>query len=1066
MDEDTLVIPAAWRRRVHPRRGGTPGTAVKLDPGAADELRAKIEEQAADIEGVLANPQSDPGLVAAARRYLGGQADPLGAAVAGQIAIRKDPWQDDPHSRLVDAWCAERGAAFAAAAVGGIGKAEPTWQWIVQGVRSEAWVRLRDPHAKYGHWWGTRYALRRMRAVLAAADDTEYEAAVARLGECRDNILLRLVTAYLAPTRQDWVDESLAEHGGPSDYMYSWILWCSVQSAGQLPALGTLGWQASQADLVTTAVDGVGAALAPLLADAYDSAHNAKVQKNTTEALAILPTDEAFQALADRAGQERVRPALAAAMKRFPVRGARLLRDRAAGAGKGARVAAELLDEHLVAHPELAEGETAAARVPDADAREVPPSLVNPPWARGRRERRHPVIDGLVPPDVDAVRWAPGEREAWAPAGQRPGRDGWVGKILDYKAGRLPYWEMLELFTQGPEALVRPLFAEWAAGAPRLGWGLKEVAARYELDAVPLLIKAATNAPASDGDVLLPFLTPRIAALMADWALRLKSARPVAHAWLARHRIDAARQLIPAALGPAGTKRRAAEVALLHIAGIEGREAVVEAARVHGDAAADAITELMAADPLDLVPVRPPKAGGWADPALLPQILMNGRERALPQDATRNLLMTLALERPGGARPDVAGIRQACDRESLAAFSWATFERWEAAGHPAKDGWALTQLGLLGGDEAARRLTPLIRAWPGQSRHRNAAAGLDVLAEIGTDVALMHLHGISRKLRFKALQDKAREKIEQIAGTLGLTRDELADRLVPDLGLDPAGGLVLDYGPRRFTVGFDEQLKPYVLDETGRPRKTLPRPGANDDPGLAPAAHKRFAALRKDVRAVAAGQVPRLETAMVERRCWPLPDFERLLAAHPLLRHIVRRLVWITGGGTTFRVAEDGTFAGPADDALVLAATAQVRIAHRLDLTGEDLAAWERVFADYEIAQPFPQLDRPVHTLTGEERRTGHLARFDGAKVPLGRLLGLEQNGWGHESPADAGIVGGMSRGLPGGATAELGFEPAVAIGGRDPAEVVTIGGVQVTGDLDAIHASELLAELTAATEG
>jgi len=60
---------------------------------------------------------------------------------------------------------------------------------------------------------------------------------------------------------------------------------------------------------------------------------------------------------------------------------------------------------------------------------------------------------------------------------------------------------------------------------------------------------------------------------------------------------------------------------------------------------------------------------------------------------------------------------------------------------------------------------------------------LDVLAAIGTDVALMMLNGIAQKLKFKGLQDKAREKIQSIAEARGLTTEELEDRLAPDLGL-------------------------------------------------------------------------------------------------------------------------------------------------------------------------------------------------------------------------------------------------------------------------------------------
>ena len=48
----------------------------------------------------------------------------------------------------------------------------------------------------------------------------------------------------------------------------------------------------------------------------------------------------------------------------------------------------------------------------------------------------------------------------------------------------------------------------------------------------------------------------------------------------------------------------------------------------------------------------------------------------------------------------------------------------------------------------------MIRLWPGENGHQRAVAGLDVLAEIGGDTALMHLYGISQKVKFKALKEQ------------------------------------------------------------------------------------------------------------------------------------------------------------------------------------------------------------------------------------------------------------------------------------------------------------------------
>ena len=68
--------------------------------------------------------------------------------------------------------------------------------------------------------------------------------------------------------------------------------------------------------------------------------------------------------------------------------------------------------------------------------------------------------------------------------------------------------------------------------------------------------------------VVLPFATPEVATLMADWLVRLKQVRKVARQWLARHRETAARLLISAALGKPGAERRGAEAALRHLNGL------------------------------------------------------------------------------------------------------------------------------------------------------------------------------------------------------------------------------------------------------------------------------------------------------------------------------------------------------------------------------------------------------------------------------------------------------------------------------------------------------------------
>jgi hypothetical protein len=587
------------------------------------------------------------------------------------------------------------------------------------------------------------------------------------------------------------------------------------------------------------------------------------------------------------------------------------------------------------------------------------------------------------------------------------------------------------------------------------------------------------STPTSLAGVLAPFEGSEITSRMADWYSRSKTIRPVAMSWFDRHATAAAGDLVAVGLGRAGKERANAEKALRLLDQQGHRDAMRAAAAALGPAAAEGIDATLALDPLELLPARIPALPAWLDPAHLPQVLLADRRTALPASAVGHLCTMLAMSKPGDTYAGVEIVRDAVDPLSAAEMAWGVFERWQSAGYPSRDAWVLDALATLGDDETVRRLAPLIRAWPGEAAHKRAVTGLDVLSSIGSDVALMHLHGIAEKAKFAGLKGAARAKMDEVAEALGLTAEQLADRLVPAFGLDADGGMVLDYGERRFRVGFDEQLKAVVADEDGTRRKLLPKPGAKDDPALAPAAYARFAGLKKDVKTVAADQIRRFERAMVNGRRWSAEEQRRLFIDHPLLRHLIRRLVWATFDDEarptgSFRVAEDQTLADSGDDEMTVAGDTVVGIAHPLHL-GETLGAWSDVFADYEILQPFPQLGREVLALTAEERGARLLNRFAGATVYTGKILGLTHRGWQRGSPQDAGVSNVSYKPVPDGRAVVIDLDPGIIAGDAMEWPEQTIAGVWLNdgpadygnshgnlafGVLDDITASEMLRDI------
>src|SRR5205085_4091680 len=121
----------------------------------------------------------------------------------------------------------------------------------------------------------------------------------------------------------------------------------------------------------------------------------------------------------------------------------------------------------------------------------------------------------------------------------------------------------------------------------------------------------------------------------------------------------------------------------------------------------------------------------------------------LNDDQTRAVLGSLQACSVGLPDKLLRRVREHADPTSLDLFAWKVFERWLAAGGPSKDKWMMGALGHLGTDATALRLAPLVRSWPGESEYALAMFGLDCLGAIGTDTALIQLHGIAQKVKYR-----------------------------------------------------------------------------------------------------------------------------------------------------------------------------------------------------------------------------------------------------------------------------------------------------------------------------
>ncbi|EFK3766795.1 DUF4132 domain-containing protein [Escherichia coli] len=213
--------------------------------------------------------------------------------------------------------------------------------------------------------------------------------------------------------------------------------------------------------------------------------------------------------------------------------------------------------------------------------------------------------------------------------------------------------------------------------------------------------------------------------------------------------------------------------------------------------------------------------------------------------------------------------------------------------------------------------------------------------------------------------------------------------------------LSFDFGPRQFTVRFDENLNPVIFDQQNVRQKSVPRLRADDDQLKAPEALARLKGLKKDATQVSKNLLPRLEAALRTTRRWSLADFHSLFVNHPFTRLVTQRLIWGVYPANeprcllkAFRVAAEGEFCNAQDEPIDLPADALIGIAHPLEMTVEMRSEFAQLFADYEIMPPFRQLSRRTVLLTPDESTSNSLTRWEGKSATVGQLMGMRYKGW------------------------------------------------------------------------
>lgn len=397
----------------------------------------------------------------------------------------------------------------------------------------------------------------------------------------------------------------------------------------------------------------------------------------------------------------------------------------------------------------------------------------------------------------------------------------------------------------------------------------------------------------------------------------------------------------------------------------------------------------------------------WAYETPFSPVRTKGGEQATEEYLQALLLCYSSMTKPGVSN-DAALLAQELEPQELAVYAGELFDKWMSAGAEAKKRWVLYAASIHGGSDIVQRLHRQIQEWPQNARGAIAADAVQALALSPQPQALLIVDGIARKFKFKQVKTAAGQALEFAASQLGLTREQLEDKIVPSLGFDEHMERRFDYGSRSFTVTITPALEVEVFDESGKKLKNMPAPGAKDDAEQAAAAYAEFKEMKKQMKATVTSQKQRLELALSSERLWTVSAWQELFVRNPIMHQFAIGLIWgvyeehkLT---QSFRYMEDGSFNTEDEEEFTPPESGQIGLVHPIELTRESLEAWRQQLEDYEITQPIEQLGRTVYYITPEEQKSKSLERFGGMVLNDLSLGGkLTALGWYRGSVQDGG---------------------------------------------------------------
>lgn len=223
----------------------------------------------------------------------------------------------------------------------------------------------------------------------------------------------------------------------------------------------------------------------------------------------------------------------------------------------------------------------------------------------------------------------------------------------------------------------------------------------------------------------------------------------------------------------------------------------------------------------------------------------------------------------------------------------------------------------------------------------------------------------------------------EYASIRGTDEDTIRDMYLSDVGLDPKGRREYDLGNQTVTAVLQKDLSLLVELPDGKTAKSIPKKGTDEAKYVE--ANEHFTEMKKSIKKIVKNRKDNLFGDFLSGNARKASDWQAAYMDNPLLRSVGELLVW-QQGKSTFTIGENGLIT--VDGSPYTLSDKKIAVAHPLEMTKGDIAAWQQYFVSHGLKQPFEQVWEPV--VNAEDVSED---RYAGCMIPYYRFVGQAKRG-------------------------------------------------------------------------